>query len=86
MLISPVYTFCREGMAVEMKSQMKRFDVPGRLPRIFPQPRQIRRWAFAAFTVQRYSYRRQNGQSIPSVQVLQASGCVHPGAPEMGPV
>ena len=37
---------------------------------------------FATFTVQRYSYRRQNGQSIPSVQILQASGCVHPGAPE----
>ena len=38
---------------------------------------------FTAFTVQRYSYRRQNGQCIPSVQVLVASGCVHPGAPEM---
>ena len=38
---------------------------------------------FTAFTVQRYSYRRQNGQCIPFVQVLEASGCVHPGAPEM---
>ena len=37
---------------------------------------------FTAFTVQRYSYHRQNGH-IPSVQVLQASGCVHSGAPEM---
>ena len=37
---------------------------------------------FTGFTVQRFSYRRQNGQSVPSVRVLQASGCVHPGPAE----
>ena len=38
---------------------------------------------FTAFSVQRTTYRRQNGTSLPSVQVLQASGCIHPGTPEM---
>ncbi len=38
---------------------------------------------FTAFTVQRTTYRRQNGSSVPSEQTLQASGCIHPGTPEM---
>ena len=38
---------------------------------------------FTGFTVQRTTYTRQNGTSVPSVQTLPASGCVHPGAPEM---
>ena len=38
---------------------------------------------FTAFSVQRTTYRRQNGTSIPSVQTLPASGSIHPGAPEM---
>ena len=38
---------------------------------------------FTAFTVQRATYRRQNGSSVPSEQTLQASGCIHPGTPEM---
>ena len=38
---------------------------------------------FTGFTVQRTTYRRQNGESVPAVQTLQASGCVHPGTPEM---
>ncbi len=38
---------------------------------------------FTAFTVQRTTYRRQNGSSVPSEQTLPASGCIHPGTPEM---
>ena len=38
---------------------------------------------FAAFTVQQTTYRRQNGESVPSIQMLPASGCIHPGTPEM---
>ncbi len=38
---------------------------------------------FTAFTVQSTTYRRQNGSSVPSEQTLQASGCIHPGTPEM---
>ena len=38
---------------------------------------------FTAFTVQRITCRRQNGASVPSSQTLQASGCIHPGTPEM---
>ena len=38
---------------------------------------------FTAFNVQRTTYSRQNGTSVPSVQTLPASGCVHPGTPEM---
>ena len=38
---------------------------------------------FTAFSVQRITYRRQNGESVPSVQTLPASGCIHPGTPEM---
>ena len=38
---------------------------------------------FTAFTVQRTTYRRQNGESVPSNQMLPASGCIHPGPPEM---
>ena len=37
---------------------------------------------YQAFRVQRTSYRRQNGQSVPSVQILSAAGCIHPGTPE----
>ena len=38
---------------------------------------------FTAFTVQRITCRRQNGASVPSTQTLSASGCIHPGTPEM---
>ena len=38
---------------------------------------------FTAFNVQRTTYRRQNGSSVPSDQTLPASGCIHPGTPEM---
>ena len=38
---------------------------------------------FTSFTVQRTAYRRQNGTSVPAVRELPASGCVHPGTPEM---
>ena len=38
---------------------------------------------FTTFMVQRTSYRRQNGTSVPAVQTLPASGCIHPGTPEM---
>ena len=37
---------------------------------------------FTGFTVQRMTYTRQNGTSVPSVQTLPTSGCVHPGTPE----
>ena len=37
---------------------------------------------FTAFTVQRITYRRQNGTSVPSAQTYSVSGCVHPGTPE----
>ena len=38
---------------------------------------------FTAFTVQRTTYLRQNGTSVPAVQTLPASGCIHSGTPEM---
>ena len=38
---------------------------------------------YQAFRVRRTSYRRKNGTSVPSVQVLPAAGCIHPGTPEM---
>ena len=38
---------------------------------------------FTAFSVLRTTYRRQNGTSVPAVQTLPASGCIHPGTPEM---
>ena len=38
---------------------------------------------FTGFTVQRTTYLRQNGTSVPAVQSLPASGCIHPGTPEM---
>ena len=38
---------------------------------------------FTAFSVLRTSYRRQNGSSVPSNRTLPASGCIHPGTPEM---
>ena len=34
---------------------------------------------FTSFSVQRTTYRRQNGASVPSEQTLSASGCIHPG-------
>ncbi len=38
---------------------------------------------FTGFTVLRTAYRRENGTSVPSNQTLPASGCIHPGTPEM---
>ena len=38
---------------------------------------------FTSFSVRRTTYRRQNGESVPSAQTLSASGCIHPGTPEM---
>jgi len=38
---------------------------------------------FTAFSMKRTVYRRQNGTSVPTEQTLTASGCVHPGTPEM---
>ena len=38
---------------------------------------------FTGFTVERTTYRRQNGASVPAVQTLPVSGCIHPGTPEM---
>ena len=38
---------------------------------------------FTGFTVQQTRYHRQNGVSIQVVQTLPASGCIHPGTPEM---
>ena len=38
---------------------------------------------FTSFSVQRTTYRRQNGTSVPATQTLPASGCIHPGTPEM---
>ena len=38
---------------------------------------------FTSFSVQRTTYRRQNGTSVPTLQTLSASGCIHPGTPEM---
>ena len=35
------------------------------------------------FPVQRTTYRRQEGQSVPTVQSFDATGCIHPGTPEM---
>ena len=37
---------------------------------------------FTAFTVLRTTYRLQDGTSVPEVQTLPASGCIHPGTPE----
>ena len=38
---------------------------------------------FTSFSVQRTIYRRQNRTSVPTAQTLSASGCIHPGTPEM---
>ena len=38
---------------------------------------------FTAFSVLRTTYRLQNGSYVPSDQTLPASGCIHPGTPEM---
>ena len=38
---------------------------------------------FTAFSVPRTTYRRQNGTSVPATQTMAASGCIHPGTPEM---
>ncbi len=35
------------------------------------------------FTVERTVYRRRNGESVPTTQMLAAVGCIHPGTPEM---
>ncbi len=37
---------------------------------------------FTAFTVLRTTYSLQDGTSVPEVQTLPASGCIHPGTPE----
>ena len=38
---------------------------------------------YTAFTVQRTTYRHQNGSSVPSNQTFSAAGTIHPGTPEM---
>lgn len=38
---------------------------------------------YQPFTVRRTSYRRRNGASVSAEQLLPASGCIHPGTPEM---
>lgn len=38
---------------------------------------------FTAFSVLRTTYRLQDGGSVPSEETLPASGCIHPGTPEM---
>ena len=38
---------------------------------------------FTSFSVQRTAYTRRNGTSVPAVRTLPASGCIHPGTPEM---
>jgi len=38
---------------------------------------------FTAFSVLRTTYRLQDGIPVPSEETLPASGCVHPGTPEM---
>ena len=38
---------------------------------------------FTSFSVQRTTYTRRNGTSVPATQTMAASGCIHPGTPEM---
>ena len=38
---------------------------------------------FTSFTVQRTTYCRQNGTSVPSTKTMSAAGAIHPGTPEM---
>ena len=38
---------------------------------------------YTAFTVQRTTYNRQNGTSVPSTKTMSAAGAIHPGTPEM---
>jgi len=38
---------------------------------------------FTSYTVKRTTYRRRNGVSVPTEQTVPASGCIHPGTPEM---
>ena len=38
---------------------------------------------YTGFTVQRTTYRRQNGSSVPANETFSAAGIVHPGTPEM---
>ena len=38
---------------------------------------------YTGFTVLRTFYRRENGESFPSVRMLYGAGCIHPGTPEM---
>ena len=37
---------------------------------------------YTGFTVQRTTYCRQNGSSVPSNETFSAAGTVHPGTPE----
>ncbi len=38
---------------------------------------------YTGFTVQRTTYRRENGSSVPSNETYSAAGTIHPGTPEM---
>ena len=38
---------------------------------------------YGPFTVKRTTYRRRNGDSVPTEQTVSAMGCIHPGTPEM---
>ncbi len=38
---------------------------------------------YTAFTVQRTTYRCQNGEPVSSVQTMTGAGDIHPGTPEM---
>ncbi len=36
-----------------------------------------------SFTVERITYRLSRGETVPSSRSFSASGCIHPGTPEM---
>ena len=38
---------------------------------------------YTPFVVQRITYRRQNGRSVPSERRISTAGCIQPGTPEM---
>lgn len=38
---------------------------------------------YTPFVVKRTTYRRRNGQSVPSERRISAAGCIYPGTPEM---
>ena len=38
---------------------------------------------YTSFTVKRITYRRRNGESVPTEQLISAAGSIHPGTPEM---